>query len=43
MRPGDTLWDLGARHLKTGINWRRLQEHNRIVDPYHLPPGTSMR
>ncbi|MGO1069434.1 FecR domain-containing protein [Lysobacter sp. CA199] len=43
VRPGDTLWDLGARHLKTGINWRRLQEHNRIVDPYHLPPGTSMR
>ncbi|MEH6416064.1 FecR family protein [Pseudomonas sp. CGJS7] len=43
VRPGDTLWDLGARHLKAGINWRRLQEHNRISDPYHLPPGTSMR
>ena len=43
VRPGDTLWDLGARHLKAGINWRRLQEHNRIADPYHLPPGTSMR
>lgn len=43
VRPGDTLWDLGAKHLKTGINWRRLQEHNGIADPYHLPPGTRMR
>lgn len=42
VRPGDTLWDLGAKHLKNGINWRRLQEHNRIADPYHLPPGTRM-
>lgn len=42
VRPGDTLWDLGAKHLKAGINWRRLQEHNRIVNPYHLPPGTRM-
>lgn len=43
VRPGDTLWDLGAKHLKAGINWRRLQEHNGISDPYHLPPGTRMR
>lgn len=43
VRPGDTLWDLGAKHLKTGINWRRLQEHNGIANPYHLPPGTRMR
>lgn len=43
VRPGDTLWDLGARHLKAGIDWRRLQAHNRIADPYHLPPGTRMR
>ncbi|ROU07032.1 FecR family protein [Lysobacter enzymogenes] len=43
VRPGDTLWDLGAKHLKAGINWRRLQEHNGIADPYHLPPGTRMR
>lgn len=42
VRPGDTLWDLGAKHLKAGINWRRLQEHNRIANPYHLPPGTRM-
>jgi len=43
VRPGDTLWDLGAKHLKTGIDWRRLQQHNGIADPYHLPPGTRMR
>ncbi|QWP79164.1 FecR domain-containing protein [Lysobacter sp. K5869] len=43
VRPGDTLWDLGAKHLKSGIDWRRLQQHNGISDPYHLPPGTRMR
>ncbi len=43
VRPGDTLWDLGAKHLKPQIDWRRLQEHNGIADPYHLPPGTRMR
>ncbi|MFK3649151.1 FecR domain-containing protein [Lysobacter enzymogenes] len=43
VRPGDTLWELGAKHLKAGIDWRRLQEHNGIADPYHLPPGTRMR
>lgn len=43
VRPGDTLWDLGAKHLKSGIDWRRLQQHNGIADPYHLPPGTRMR
>lgn len=43
VRPGDTLWDLGAKHLKVGVNWRKLQEYNRIADPYHLPPGSRMR
>ncbi|WP_363797769.1 FecR domain-containing protein [Lysobacter firmicutimachus] len=43
VRPGDTLWDLGAKHLKVGINWRKLQEYNRIADPYHLPPGSRMQ
>lgn len=43
IRPGDTLWDLTALHLKPGTDWRRLQRHNRIADPYRLAPGTRLR
>ncbi len=43
VRPGDTLWDLAARHMKHAVDWRRLQTHNRIADPYRIPPGTRLR
>ncbi len=43
VRPGDTLWDLATRHMKRAVDWRRLQAHNRIADPYRLPPGTRLR
>jgi hypothetical protein len=43
VRPGDTLWDLAARHMKPTVDWRRLQAHNRVADPYRLPPGTRLR
>ncbi|RPE81306.1 FecR family protein [Vulcaniibacterium tengchongense] len=43
VRPGDNLWDLGLRHLKPGIDWRRLQAHNAVQDPYRLPPGMLLR
>ncbi len=43
VRPGDTLWDLTAEYLKPDVPWQRLQEHNRIGDPYRLPPGTLLR
>ncbi len=43
VRPGDTLWDLAALHMKRSVDWRRLQAHNRIADPYRLPPGTRLR
>ncbi len=42
VRPGDTLWDLGGAYLKPGVDWRRLQEHNRIADPYRLAPGSRL-
>lgn len=42
VRPGDTLWDLGALYLKPGVPWQQLQAHNRIADPYRLPPGTAL-
>lgn len=43
VRPGDTLWDLGGAYLKPGVDWHRLQEHNRIGDPYQLAPGSRLR
>ena len=43
VRPGDTLWDLGARYLKPDVAWERLQTHNRVADPYRLPPGSQLR
>ncbi len=43
VRPGDTLWDLGGAYLKPGIDWHRLQQHNRIADPYRLAPGSRLR
>ncbi|AWV06786.1 FecR family protein [Marilutibacter maris] len=42
VRPGDTLWDLSARYLRTDVGWQRLQMHNAIVDPYRLPPGSRL-
>ena len=43
VRPGDTLWDLAATYLKPGHGWQQLQTHNRIADPFQLPPGQSLR
>lgn len=43
VRPGDTLWDLGGRYLKPSVPWEQLQAHNRVVDPYRLPPGSQLR
>lgn len=43
VRPGDTLWDVTGAYLKPSIPWQRLQEHNRIANPYQLPPGSTLR
>ncbi len=43
VRPGDTLWDVTGAYLKPSIPWQRLQEHNRITNPYQLPPGSTLR
>ena len=39
----DTLWDVAGAHLKPSIPWQRLQEHNRIANPYQLPPGSTLQ
>ncbi|MCD9087423.1 FecR domain-containing protein [Stenotrophomonas sp. SY1] len=43
VRPGDTLWDLGSRYLKPSVSWHSLQAHNRVANPYQLPPGQTLR
>ncbi|MBH1828012.1 FecR domain-containing protein [Stenotrophomonas maltophilia] len=43
VRPGDTLWDLGGLYLKPSVRWQQLQQHNRIDNPYQLPPGQLLR
>lgn len=43
VRPGDTVWDLSAKYVRSDIPWQRLQSHNAVPDPYRLPPGSLMR
>ncbi len=43
VRPGDTLWDLGERYLKPGLDWQRLGRHNAVPDPLALAPGRTLR
>ena len=43
VRPGDTLWDLGAQYLKPDVGWQQLQQHNHVDNPYRLPPGQALR
>ncbi len=43
VQPGDTLIGLTAQHLRDGISWRRLQAYNRVIDPYRLRPGSTLR
>ena len=43
VKPGDNLWNLSERHL-TGVQYvQRLQQMNRIKDPYVIPPGKKLR
>lgn len=42
VRPGDNLWVLAARYLKTDVPWQKLQDYNQVADPLHLTPGSTM-
>lgn len=42
VRPGDTVWDLARKYLRSDVPWQRLQELNDIADPHQLPPGSRM-
>ncbi len=43
VRPSDNIWDLSRRYMKADIPWQRLQDYNKVADPYHIPPGTTLR
>lgn len=43
LRPGDTLIGVSARYLANPADWPRVQRLNRIGNPYHLIPGSTLR
>jgi hypothetical protein len=43
VRPHDNLWDLAGRYIRPDIPRQKLQDYNKVADPYHLPPGSVVR
>ncbi|WP_163337769.1 FecR domain-containing protein [Desulfopila sp. IMCC35008] len=43
VQPGDNLWILSKKHLKSMRYWKDLVELNNVPDPYNIPPGTTLR
>ncbi|WP_297325209.1 FecR domain-containing protein [Nitrosomonas sp.] len=43
VRPGDNLWNLTERHLKSIDYVQKLQQLNNVRNPYVMPPGTQLR
>lgn len=43
VRPGDNLWDFAQQHCADNACWRRLQEMNKVADPWRMPPGLRLR
>lgn len=43
VRPGDTVWDLTRTYIRDDVGWQRMQTYNKVIDPYHLVPGTLLR
>ncbi len=43
VRPGDNLWNLTERHLKSMDYVPQLQQLNAVKNPYVIPPGTQLR
>ncbi len=42
VQEGDNLWKIGKRNLKSMRYWRQLVNLNRIEDPFHLQPGSTI-
>ncbi|PIE64558.1 MAG: hypothetical protein CSA26_07395 [Desulfobacterales bacterium] len=43
VQEGDNLWKIGKKNLKSMRYWRKLVDLNRIDDPVHLQPGSTIR
>lgn len=43
VRPQDNIWNLSGLYLKPDVPWQKLQAYNNVADPYHLPPGMTLR
>lgn len=42
-RPGDTIWDISKKYLKSVNYWTRVQKHNDVDIAKQLSPGTRLR
>lgn len=42
VQPGDNLWNLTGRYLKSVDYWPRLQAYNRVLYPHAMRPGSSL-
>lgn len=42
-RPGDTLWDISAKYLKSVNDWQKLKKYNSVNIPKQLSPGIRIR
>lgn len=43
VQPGDNLWNLSKKHLKSLRYWKNLAVLNNVSDPLNIPPGTTLR
>lgn len=43
VRPGEHLWGISERMLRSRGLWLRLQSLNQIENPYRIAPGTRIR
>lgn len=43
VREGETLIGIGAALLQEPRDWPQIQRHNRISQPRHLHPGSTLR
>jgi len=42
-RPGDTIWDISKKYLKSVNYWPKVKKHNEVNIAKHLSPGTRIR
>lgn len=42
VEPGDTLWMISQRYYGQALKWPEIRFDNRIAEPRHLQPGTTL-